>query len=136
MKSNNCSLTIYIDGACIGNPGKAGIGIAIYNEKGEKIKEISKSIGIATNNIAEYTAFLFALQEGLLLGCREKLTIYTDSELLYKQVKGEYKIKNDTLKLLLNLGQHLISGYKTFQIEHIKRESNKIADKLASQAVE
>ncbi len=136
MKSDNRSLTIYIDGACIGNPGKAGVGIVIYNEEGTKIKEISKSIGMATNNIAEYTALLFALQEGLLLGYREKITVYTDSELLYKQIKGEYKIKNDTLRNLLYLAQHLITGYKTFQIEHIKRESNKIADKLASQSVD
>lgn len=136
MKSGNRSLTIYIDGACIGNPGKAGVGIVIYNEEGTKIKEISKSIGMATNNIAEYTALLFALQEGLFLGYREKITVYTDSELLYKQIKGEYKIKNDTLRTLLYLAQHLITGYKTFQIEHIKRESNKIADKLASQSVD
>lgn len=135
MENNTCSLTIYIDGACIGNPGKAGIGVVIYNEKGEKIKEISKSIGMATNNIAEYMAFIIALQEGLKLGCREKITVYTDSELLYKQIKGEYKIKNDTLKILFHPAQNLISAYKIFHIEHIKRESNKAADKLASESV-
>jgi ribonuclease HI len=134
MKNDNRSLTIYIDGASKGNPGKAGIGIAIYGGEGEKIKEISKNIGIATNNVAEYTALLFALQEGLLLGCREKITVYTDSELLCKQIKGEYKIKNDYLRVLFHLAQNLISGYKTFQIEHIGRELNTIADKLASQA--
>ena len=135
MENNNRSLTIYIDGACIGNPGRAGIGIVIYDGEGEKIKEISKSIGVTTNNVAEYMALLFALQEGLLLDRREKIIVYTDSELLYKQIKGEYKVKNDNLRILLYLAQHLIAGYKTFQIEHIKRESNKIADKLASQAV-
>jgi ribonuclease HI len=134
MKSNNRSLTIYIDGACIGNPGKAGIGIAIYDEEGKKIKEISKGIGMATNNIAEYMAFLVALQEGLILDCREKITVYTDSELLYKQIIGEYKIKNDTLRILFHLAQHLITGYKTFHIEHIGREFNKTADKLASES--
>ena len=136
MRSNNRSLTIYIDGACIGNPGRAGIGIVIYNEEGKKLKEISKSIGMATNNIAEYTALIFALQEGLLLDCREKMTVYTDSELLYKQIKGEYKVKNDNLKLLIHLAKHLITGYKIFQIEHIGRELNKLADKLASQAAD
>jgi ribonuclease HI len=135
MKSNNRSLTIYIDGACIGNPGRAGIGIVIYDEEGEKIKEVSKSIGVTTNNVAEYMALLFALQEGLFLGCREKIIIYTDSELLYKQVNGEYKIKNDNLRILLHLARHLISGFKNFHIEHIGRESNKIADRLASGSI-
>ncbi len=135
MKSNNCSLTIYIDGASKGNPGKAAVGIVIYDKEGKKIKEISKSIGIATNNVAEYTALLFALQEGLLLDCKEKITIYSDSELLCKQIKGEYKIKNDTLRILFHLAQHLITGYKTFHIEHIGRELNKTADKLASKSV-
>ena len=135
MKNNNRSLTIYIDGACIGNPGRAGIGIVIYDEEGKKIKEVSKSIGITTNNVAEYVALLFALQEGLLLGCREKIVIYTDSELLYKQVNGEYKVKNDNLKILFHLAQHLIAGYEKFHIEHISRESNKTADRLASKSV-
>ncbi|MBU0533533.1 MAG: ribonuclease HI family protein [Candidatus Omnitrophica bacterium] len=135
MKNNNRSLTVYTDGACSGNPGKAGIGIAIYNEEGEKIKEISKSIGMATNNIAEYTALLFALQEGLFLGCREEITVYTDSELLCKQIKGEYKVKNDTLRVLFHIAQHLITGYKTFHIEHIRRELNKTADKLATASI-
>jgi len=135
MKNDNRSLTTYIDGASKGNPGKAAVGIAIYNNEGKLIKEISQGIGIATNNIAEYTALLFALQEGLILDCRE-ITVYTDSELLCKQIKGEYKIKNDTLKLLHNLAMHMIGGYKTFTIEHINRESNKIADKLASQSVD
>lgn len=136
MKNNNRSLTTYIDGACIGNPGRAGIGIVIYDEAGKKTKEVSKSIGITTNNVAEYVAFIFALQEGLLLGCREKITVYTDSELLCKQVNGKYKVKNDNLKILLHLAKHLITGYKTFRIEHINRESNKSADRLASQATE
>ncbi len=133
MKDNNRSLTIYIDGASKGNPGKAGIGVAIYNNEGELIKEISQGIGISTNNIAEYAALLFALQEGIILGCRE-IAVYTDSELLYKQIKGEYKIKNDNLRILFYLAKHLVASYKKFHIEHISRESNKIADKLASQA--
>ncbi len=133
MKNDNRSLTIYIDGASRGNPGKAGIGIAIYDDKGELIKEISQGIGISTNNVAEYTALLFALQEGSILDCKE-ITVYTDSELLYKQIKGEYKIKNDILRILFYLAKHLITGYEKFRIEHINRESNKAADKLASQA--
>ena len=134
MKSNHRSLTIYIDGASQGNPGKAGIGIVIYNENGERMKEISKSIGIATNNVAEYIALIFALQEALLLNCRKELIVYTDSELLYKQLKGLYKVRDDTLKILFQLAQHLIASYKNFHTEYIDRNSNKIADKLATQA--
>ena len=126
---------MFIDGASKGNPGKAGIGIVIYNERGEKIREVSKSIGITTNNVAEYVSLIFALQEALILNCRGEITIYTDSELLYKQVKGLYRVKNDNLKILSQLTQHLIAGYEKFEIEHIGRDSNKVADKLATQAI-
>lgn len=135
MDKNKRSLTIYIDGASKGNPGKAGVGIAIYDENGEKIKEISKSIGITTNNVAEYTAFILALQEALILGHREKIFVYTDSELLHRQLIGKYKVKNSNLKILFNIAKNLISGYKEFHIEHIRRESNKIADKLANKSI-
>ena len=134
MKSTNSSLTIYIDGACKGNPGKSGVGMVIYDENGNKIKEISKSIGITTNNVAEYTAFIFALQEALFIGCRE-VTVYTDSELLCRQIKGQYKVKNNNLKILFNIAKNLISRYESFYIENIPRESNKIADKLASKSI-
>ena len=124
---------IFTDGASSGNPGPAAIGVVI-KENGETIKTISKGIGNATNNVAEYTALIFALQEALVQQATE-VSVKTDSELLYKQVIGEYQIKNEQLKLLFEQVQHLRSGFKVFKIQHVPREQNKEADKLGQQAI-
>ncbi len=126
-------LTIYIDGACSGNPGPAAVGIVIWQE-GKKIKGISQAIGPGTNNIAEYTALLYALREASKLKA-EKLKIYTDSQLMFEQVTGRYKVKNENIKLLFDQVQHLASGFKKIDMQHISREKNADADKLATQAL-
>ena len=126
-------LEIFVDGACSGNPGEAAIGVVVLENK-NKIKEISKSIGPATNNIAEYTALIYALQEGLILKA-DQVTVYTDSELVFNQVTGQYKIKNENLKLLLDQVQHLAQGFKRLDMKCIPREQNKDADKLAKKAI-
>lgn len=89
-------LELYIDGASKGNPGPSGIGVIICRN-GETIKNISSYIGNATNNIAEYTALIYALEEALILKA-EVLKINTDSELLYKQLRRDYKVKAPTLR--------------------------------------
>ena len=109
-------LEIYTDGACSGNPGPAGIGVVV-KKNGQVIKEISKFIGQATNNIAEYTALIYALREALVLKADEVL-VRTDSELMYKQVAGEYAVKHDNIKPLFEQVQHLRAGLKQFQLEH------------------
>ena len=86
----NRVIEIFTDGACSGNPGLASIGV-VFKKDGKLLKEISQCIGMATNNIAEYTAVIYALQEALILKA-EKVVIHTDSELLFKQVKGQYKV--------------------------------------------
>ena len=126
-------LEIFVDGACSGNPGKAGIGVVI-NHRGKTVKEISKAIGEATNNIAEYSALICALQEALLMKASE-LKIYTDSELMVRQVKGVYRVKNERLKFLFDQVQHLISGFDHVDMYHVRREKNKQADKLATDAI-
>lgn len=126
-------LEIFTDGACSGNPGEAAIGVVI-REDGKIIKEISKSIGKATNNIAEYTALIYALQEAAELKA-ERLKIFTDSELLYKQVTGAYQVKNDTLKQLYDQVVQLSCKFKEVAIQHVLREKNREADKLATQAL-
>ncbi len=126
-------LEIFVDGACSGNPGEAAIGVVVLENK-NKIKEISKSIGPATNNIAEYTALIYALQEGLILKA-DQVTVYTDSELVFNQVTGQYKIKNENLKLLLDQVQHLAQGFKRLDMKCIPREQNKDADQLATKAI-
>lgn len=129
---NPFMLTIYTDGASSGNPGPMGIGIVIWRND-EKIKEISEYIGPGTNNIAEYSAVLRALEEAKHIGEKE-IIIKTDSELIVKQFKGEYKIKNKGLKPLKQKIDGLcLSLHVSFQ--HIPRERNKRADYLSKQAV-
>jgi len=126
-------LEIYIDGASKGNPGPSGIGVVICRN-GETIKNISSFIGNATNNIAEYTALIYALKEALILKA-EVLKINTDSELLYRQLKKDYKVKSVNILGLYNQAAHLLSVFKKASLNHIPREENKGADKLATEAI-
>ena len=126
-------LEIYSDGACSGNPGPAGIGIVI-RENGKILKEVSKYLGEATNNIAEYTAIVYAAQEALIMKADE-VALFTDSELAYHQMTGQYRVKDVKIKPLFDQVQHLASGFKNFTVTHIPREHNKDADKLARQAI-
>ncbi|MDP8263894.1 MAG: ribonuclease HI family protein [Candidatus Aceula lacicola] len=123
-------LRMFVDGACRGNPGPAGIGVAILD--GDHIvKEISKPIGDATNNIAEYSALVFGLQEALKLKA-ESLEVFMDSELVCRQIAGQYKIKSQNLKFLYDQAMHLLEGFKDVKVKHVPREQNKQADKLAT----
>jgi ribonuclease HI len=126
-------LEIYIDGAAKGNPGPSGIG-AVICRKGETIKNISSYIGNTTNNIAEYTALIYALQEALILKA-DSLEIKTDSQLLYRQLKKEYKVKNKNILVLYHQALHLFSAFKEVTLVNIPREENRGADKLATLAV-
>ena len=96
--------------------------------------DFSQAIGPATNNIAEYTALIYALQEALILRA-DKVRVNTDSELLYNQIKGSYKIKNTNLKFLCAQIQHLLTGFKTVEIKHVPRQDNRKADMLAAKAI-
>lgn len=128
-------LLVYSDGASRGNPGEAGIGYVIKNHKGEVIKEVSDYLGRATNNVAEYTALVRALQDGLKLGGKE-VEVYVDSELLVKQIKGEYRVKNKGLIPLYNQVMSLIDKFDKFVIAHVPREQNKEADRLANDGID
>ena len=127
-------LTIFTDGACHGNPGPSGIGVIICSDKGETMKNISEYIGETTNNVAEYMALIYGLQEALILRADEVI-INTDSELLAKQLKKEYKIKDADLKILNRQVVHLLDGFKKFEINRIDRSRNKGADRLADKAI-
>jgi len=126
-------LEIYIDGASKGNPGESGVGVVVYHN-GALIKNISSYIGCATNNVAEYTALIFALEEALLLKANS-LMINTDSQLLARQLNKIYKVKNEGILNLYNRAVHLLSGFEKVVINHIEREKNTLADKLATEAV-
>ncbi len=126
-------LEIFTDGGCSGNPGPASIGVVIKQD-GKLIKEIARPIGNATNNIAEYTAMIVALQEALILKADE-ISVKTDSELMYKQIIGEYKVKHEGIKPLFEQVMQLKSGFKKATFAHIPREQNKEADLLTRKAM-
>lgn len=125
-------MEIYIDGASKGNPGPAGIGV-ILTKNGQVIKNISTHLGIQTNNVAEYMALIFGLQEALVLRANT-ITIYTDSQLLYRQINNEYKIKSPNLIGLYSQVKHLLSAFNCAEIKYIPRDKNRGADKLAKKA--
>jgi ribonuclease HI len=127
-------VTVHIDGAARGNPGEAGIGVVIKSGK-ETVKKIAAYIGSTTNNIAEYTALIRGLEETLILGYKEADFI-SDSELLVKQINGEYRVKNEGLKPLYLRTQELIKKLKHFSIKHTYREKNKEADNLANKGID
>jgi len=132
---------MYCDGACSGNPGKSGIGVVIYvpgneshNVKGGNRYMISEYIGIATNNIAEYTAFVRGLEKVRSFGVK-KISVFVDSELLVRQMTGVYKVKNKNLIPLWNKAKELLKGFESHTIAHVPRELNTEADKLAREAI-
>ena len=130
----NSVLEIFVDGACSGNPGQAAIGVVI-KRGGKTIAEISKPIGEATNNIAEYAALICALQEALVLQA-PRLKIFTDSELMFRQLTGGYKVKDQKLKFLHDQVQQLKRGFTNVELVHVPREKNKEADKLATSSLQ
>ncbi len=122
---------LYCDGASRGNPGDAGIGcLLLLNSR--KI-EISEYIGKTTNNIAEYTALIRGLEEALKERV-EDIEIFSDSELLVKQLYGIYKVRNENLIPLYKKVRSLLEKFRKYRISHINREENSIADKLAKEA--
>ncbi|MBI5286581.1 MAG: ribonuclease HI family protein [Deltaproteobacteria bacterium] len=135
MKGKTFSL--YVDGASRGNPGEAGAGVVILDEDGNMVKRLKYYLGVTTNNQAEYKALLLALKEV----CSKqyavgRLKIYSDSELLVRQIKGEYRVKDKGLKPLYQEVMGLLRGLKGYDIIHISREENSVADRLANQAID
>ena len=127
-------LVIFTDGAAEPNPGPAAIGAIIKDEQGRLVASISRRIGQATNNQAEYKAIIAALEEATRLGA-EEVDIKSDSELVVKQINGRYRVKRKTLKPLYQQVKQLISPLAGFTITHIPREQNIEADELANIAL-
>ncbi len=126
---------IYTDGGARGNPGPAGIGAVIYDEKKKVVAEISQYLGVATNNQAEYKALIAAFEKAKEIGALE-LDCYLDSELVVKQLKREYKVKNKDLAPLFLTIHNLSLNFKQISYTHIPRELNQAADKLANEAMD
>ena len=127
-------VVIYADGASRGNPGPAAIGVTIKDERGRLITSISQRIGKATNNQAEYRAIIAALEKAIELGAKQ-VDISLDSQLVVRQVNGQYRVKNVALKPLYQQLKQRLSLLEGFTITHIPRQQNTEADNLASMAL-
>jgi len=127
--------SLYVDGGARGNPGPAGAGGVLFDSKARRLDEFKKYLGEATNNQAEY--------QGLILGLKlarknkiTKLSIFMDSELIVKQIKGEYRVKNEGLKPLFEKASKLLDTLPNYKIAHVLRAKNKWADALVNEAID
>ena len=127
-------LTIFTDGASRNNPGESGAGVSIM-QHGLLVEGIARYLGTTTNNIAEYTAAIIGLERAVQLGA-SKVRLYADSELMVKQLNGQYKVKNEGLKPLHARAKELIARIGCVEVQYIPRERNKDADALANKAID
>lgn len=132
---------INIDGGSRGNPGPSGLGVVISDEKGEPLKKYSQCLGSLTNNEAEYQALIFALKKAKALFGKEKIKkmsfeLRSDSELLVRQMKGEYKILDAKIKNLFLTAWNLKIDFKSVAFTLVPREENKEADRLVNEALD
>jgi probable phosphoglycerate mutase len=128
-------ITAYCDGGSRGNPGPAGFGVFIQGADGETVAELSEYLGKHTNNYAEYSGLLAALDFALTQG-HPRLKVVSDSELMVKQIKGQYKVNSPELRPLYEEAKRRIGRLEGFQIQHVLREKNQRADRLANLAMD
>ena len=126
---------VWVDGGARGNPGPAAIGAVIKDEQEQLITSLSRRIGIGTNNQAEYMALIAALEKAISLGARQ-VHVKSDSELMVKQLNGNYRVKNANLKPLYQKVKQLQDSLQEFTIAHIPRQQNREADRLVNQALD
>ena len=124
-----------IDGGARGNPGPAAYGVVIRDGNGQVIAELADYRGLQTNNFAEYSGLLAALEYAVGENC-SSLKIFSDSELLVRQMQGRYKVSSPTLKELFDRARKLVSKVRHFSIEHVLRERNKEADRLVNKVLD
>ncbi len=126
---------LFTDGASRGNPGQAGAGALLLAPDGTELAACSSYLGICTNNVAEYLALLFGLDEALMQGCTE-IALSLDSELVVRQVEGRYKVKNETLLPLFTEVQKRLKRFHRWTITHVPRSQNSRADQLANEGID
>lgn len=129
------SITAYCDGGSRGNPGPAGYGVRIEDADGNKIEELYEFLGVKTNNFAEYSALLAALEFSLAQGY-SRLRVVADSELMVKQMQGKYRVNSPDLRPLYEEAKRRSAKLDSFRIEHVLRNKNKHADRLANFAMD
>lgn len=128
-------LTVNVDGGARGNPGPAAIGVVVRNESGETVEAVAERIGDATNNVAEYRALIRGIEEAAALGADE-VELIGDSELIVKQMLGQYKVKNAGMKPLHAEAKAALTRFSKWSIRHVRREQNSEADALVNQALD
>lgn len=127
--------TAHVDGGARGNPGPAGYGVVLRDASGKSVAELSRFLGIRTNNFAEYSGLIAALECALEKNLRA-LRVVSDSELMVRQINGQYKVRSPELRPLYEQAKALIHRFSSFRIEHARREQNKDADRLANRAMD
>lgn len=127
--------TLFTDGAARGNPGPAGIGVVIRDATGAVVDEIAEYLGETTNNQAEYRALVRGLERAVALGA-DGVEVRADSELMVRQMLGQYKVKHPELKPLYEQAKGLVAKVAQFGIRHVPREQNREADALANRAID
>ena len=135
MSDEQAEWLLMVDGAARGNPGDAGCGAAICDESGAVVKELSRYLGRTTNNVAEYEGLLMGLDALIQLG-RKKIRVQSDSQLLVRQLNGEYRVKDEKLKVLYQHALTLLRQFDSYRILHLYREMNKVADRLANRGID
>jgi ribonuclease HI len=128
-------IVAYCDGGSRGNPGPSGYGVSIENTAGHPIADLSEFLGVKTNNFAEYSGLLAALEYALAHGYPQ-LRVIADSELMVKQMKGQYRVNSPELRPLWEEAKRRVAGLERFEIQHVLRGKNKRADALANQAMD
>jgi ribonuclease HI len=128
-------LVVHVDGGARGNPGPAAIAAVLAEPDGELVEESSEPIGPATNNVAEYRALLLGIERARALGA-EELELVGDSELVVRQVLGEYKVKDAALRELHGQVGEALAGFERWSIRHVRREANERADELVNEALD
>jgi len=129
------ALVLNADGGSRGNPGPAGAGAVLADPDGDMVAELQRYLGETTNNVAEYHGLILGLEEALRLGCRE-ITVRLDSELIVRQLQGRYKVKSPKLKPLYAQARKLLAAFAAAEVEHVRREHNREADRLANLAMD
>jgi probable phosphoglycerate mutase len=135
MTQANTFITAYCDGGSRGNPGPSGYGVSIEDEAGRPLADLSEFLGVKTNNFAEYSGLLAALEYALEHGY-PRLRVVADSELMVKQMKGQYRVNSPDLRPLWEEAKRRVGGLERFEIQHVLRGKNKRADALANQAMD
>jgi ribonuclease HI len=126
---------VMVDGAARGNPGHAGCGVVILDGNGTLVKELSRYLGRTTNNVAEYEGLLMGLEELLRLR-KKRIRVQSDSQLLVRQLNGEYRVRDEKLKPLFERAVRLLRQFDAYRIVHVPREMNRLADRLANKGID